>query len=57
MNAKLAKTLVALALLAISTNAYAQDTLARIKKDGVVRVGFANEAPWSFAQSDSNVRG
>jgi polar amino acid transport system substrate-binding protein len=57
MNAKLAKTLVALTLLAISTNAFAQDTLTRIKKEGVVRVGFANEAPWSFAQSDGSVAG
>jgi len=57
MNANFAKTMVALALLAISTNAYAQDTLARIKKEGVVRVGFANEAPWSFAQSDGSVAG
>jgi polar amino acid transport system substrate-binding protein len=37
--------------------ASAQGTLARIKKDAVVRIGFANEAPWSFAQADGTLAG
>jgi polar amino acid transport system substrate-binding protein len=38
-------------------NAGAQSTLERAKKDGVVRMGFANEAPWSFAQTDGAIVG
>jgi polar amino acid transport system substrate-binding protein len=43
--------------LAASNGAQAQDTLARIKKEGVVRIGFANEAPWSFAKADGTITG
>jgi polar amino acid transport system substrate-binding protein len=35
----------------------AETTLERIKKEGVVRIGFANEAPWSFAQPDGTIAG
>jgi polar amino acid transport system substrate-binding protein len=52
-----AEALAALALFAAAEAAHAQDTFARIKKDGVVRIGFANEAPWSFAQSDGTIAG
>ena len=38
-------------------NAGAQSTLERAKKDGVIRMGFANEAPWSFAQTDGAIAG
>lgn len=38
-------------------NAGAQSTLERAKKDGVIRMGFANEAPWSFAQTDGAIVG
>jgi polar amino acid transport system substrate-binding protein len=38
-------------------NAGAQSTLERAKKDGVIRMGFANEAPWSFAQTDGTIVG
>lgn len=51
------KALIALALTATSTMALAQGTFERIKKEGVVRIGFANEAPWSFAQSDGTITG
>lgn len=51
------KALIAVALTATSTMALAQGTLDRIKKEGVVRIGFANEAPWSFAQSDGTIAG
>ena len=57
MRATFAKILIALSLLAAGTTAHAQGTLERIKKEGVVRIGFANEAPWSFAQSDGTVAG
>jgi polar amino acid transport system substrate-binding protein len=38
-------------------NAGAQSTLERAKKDGIIRMGFANEAPWSFAQTDGTIVG
>ncbi len=50
-------SLVALTLFAGTTGVQAQDTLARIKKEGVVRIGFANEAPWSFAKADGTIAG
>jgi polar amino acid transport system substrate-binding protein len=50
--------LLALMLLTASiAPVHAEDTLSRIKKDGVVRIGFANEAPWSFAKSDGTIAG
>jgi polar amino acid transport system substrate-binding protein len=52
-----AKSLFAFVLMAVSASAQAQDTLARIKKEGVVRIGFANEAPWSFAKADGTIAG
>jgi polar amino acid transport system substrate-binding protein len=57
MRVGLTKALVLLALLFGATNLHAQGTLDRIKKEGVVRIGFANEAPWSFAQSDGTIAG
>lgn len=49
--------LVIAAVLAGATNVQAQGTLDRIKKEGVVRIGFANEAPWSFAKTDGTIAG
>jgi polar amino acid transport system substrate-binding protein len=57
MRAVFAKALAALTLITIATAAQAQGTFERIRKDGVVRIGFANEAPWSFAQSDGTIAG
>jgi polar amino acid transport system substrate-binding protein len=57
MKQGFAGALIAFALIAIGTAAQAQGTFERIKKDGVVRIGFANEAPWSFAQSDGTIAG
>lgn len=37
--------------------AQADDALARLKASKVARIGFANEAPFSFQQSDSTVSG
>ncbi len=48
--------MVAVCIAGLS-GARAEDTLARIKKEGTVRIGFANEAPWSYAQSDGTITG
>ena len=53
----LAKSFFALLMIAASTGVQAQGTLARIKKEGVVRIGFANEAPWSYANADGTIAG
>jgi len=53
----LAKSLLVLILTAASASAQAEDALARIKNEGVVRIGFANEAPWSFANADGTIAG
>jgi polar amino acid transport system substrate-binding protein len=57
MKQGFARALIAFALITIGTAVQAQGTFERIKKDGVVRIGFANEAPWSFAQSDGTIAG
>jgi polar amino acid transport system substrate-binding protein len=57
MKQGFARALIAFALITAGTAAQAQGTFERIKKDGVVRIGFANEAPWSFAQSDGTIAG
>jgi len=57
MKQGFAGALIAFALITVGTAAQAQGTFERIKKDGVVRIGFANEAPWSFAQSDGTIAG
>lgn len=57
MRAIFSTILIGLLLLGAGTTAQAQGTLDRIKKEGVVRIGFANEAPWSFAQSDGTIAG
>jgi polar amino acid transport system substrate-binding protein len=49
--------LLALSVVFISGSADGQSTFERIKKDGVVRIGFANEAPWSFAKPDGTIAG
>ncbi|HZR02852.1 MAG TPA: ectoine/hydroxyectoine ABC transporter substrate-binding protein EhuB [Burkholderiales bacterium] len=53
----LIRVLVAALLLGATVAANADPTLDRIKKEGVVRIGFANEAPWSYAQSDGTIAG
>ena len=57
MKQGFAGALIAFALITVGTAAQAQGTFERIKKVGVVRIGFANEAPWSFAQSDGTIAG
>lgn len=56
MRAVIATVLAAFAVLA-NLPAHAETTLERVKKDGVIRIGFANEAPWSFAKSDGAIAG
>jgi polar amino acid transport system substrate-binding protein len=57
MRAAFARMLTLISLLVCAAGAHAQGTLERIKKEGVVRIGFANEAPWSYAQSDGTIAG
>lgn len=57
MKFGLVKMLTGCAALLVVASAHAETTLDRIKKDGVVRIGFANEAPWSFAKSDGTIAG
>jgi polar amino acid transport system substrate-binding protein len=49
--------LVVSMLVLTRPDAGAQSTLERLKKDGVIRMGLANEAPWSFAQTDGAIVG
>jgi polar amino acid transport system substrate-binding protein len=45
------------AALTTSTLASAETTLERIQKQGYIRVGFANEAPYSYATADGKLTG
>lgn len=40
-----------------SSSAMAENTLQKIKKQGYIRVGFANEAPYSYATSNGKLTG
>ena len=54
------RALIALAgaaTLATSGMAAAETTLERIQKQGYIRVGFANEAPYAFATPDGKLSG
>ena len=57
INAFLTRIAVLVAAVGIATGAAAQSTLEKLKKENAVRIGFANEAPWSFAQTDGTVSG
>jgi polar amino acid transport system substrate-binding protein len=46
-----------LATLVGTSSAFAQTTLERAKKDGFIRVGFANEAPYGYATPDGKLTG
>src|SRR5437762_12766307 len=54
-------SLVGIALLgaavAASATASAETTLERAKKQGFIRVGFANEAPFAYATPDGKLTG
>jgi len=56
-NALLTRLAVLVAAITFATGAAAQSTLERLKKENAVRIGFANEAPWSFAQTDGTLSG
>src|SRR6195256_5367312 len=56
------RTLLSLAvgaatLVAAATTAHAESALERIKAQGYIRVGFANEAPYGFATPDGKLTG
>ncbi|AOW14140.1 ectoine/hydroxyectoine ABC transporter substrate-binding protein EhuB [Hydrogenophaga crassostreae] len=54
------RALIALAgaaTLATSSLAAAETTLERVQKQGYIRVGFANEAPYAFATPDGKLNG
>jgi polar amino acid transport system substrate-binding protein len=57
MKRILSSLLLASSLFFISVSVSAQGTFDRIKKEGVVRIGFANEAPWSYAKPDGTIAG
>ena len=44
-------------LVAASSSAFAETALERIKAQGYIRVGFANEAPYGFATPDGKLTG
>jgi polar amino acid transport system substrate-binding protein len=48
---------VGLATMAASGAAFAETTLERAKKQGFIRVGFANEAPYGYASPDGKLTG
>jgi polar amino acid transport system substrate-binding protein len=50
-------TLAGAAALATSGLAAAETTLERVQKQGYIRVGFANEAPYAFATPDGKLNG
>lgn len=50
-------TVVALAGLMMPAFAHAETTLERIKRTGVVRIGYANEAPFAYTKLDGKVTG
>jgi polar amino acid transport system substrate-binding protein len=55
LAAALATALIA--ACALSTPATAQTTLARLRAKGVVRIGFANEAPFDYRDADGRLTG
>jgi polar amino acid transport system substrate-binding protein len=46
-----------LALASVSGSALAEDTLAKAKETGTLRVGFANETPFAYATPDGELTG
>tara|TARA_R110001599_G_scaffold159052_1_gene346067 strand:+ start:90652 stop:91500 length:849 start_codon:yes stop_codon:yes gene_type:complete len=50
-------TVLALAGLMMQASAHAETTLERIKRTGVVRIGYANEAPFAYTKLDGKVTG
>src|SRR5215208_1574886 len=49
--------LAAAATVATLIPAHAETTLERAKREGFIRVGFANEAPYGFATPDGKLTG
>lgn len=57
MVVKAAACLALTATSLMSVTAHAESTLERAKKDGYIRVGFANEAPFGYATPDGKLTG
>ncbi|TIX01041.1 MAG: ectoine/hydroxyectoine ABC transporter substrate-binding protein EhuB, partial [Mesorhizobium sp.] len=57
MAVKAAACLALAATSLTSLPAHAETTLERAKKDGYIRVGFANEAPFGYATPDGKLTG
>ena len=49
--------LLAASALTLAPSAFAETTLERIKAQGYIRIGFANEAPFGFATPDGKLTG
>jgi len=49
--------MTAIAAVAVTGTVRADTTLERVKKQGYIRVGFANEAPYSYATSSGKLTG
>jgi len=55
MNRRLVVALVT--FVALPSAALGEGKLAHLQETGIVRIGFANDAPWSFAKSDGTLGG
>jgi polar amino acid transport system substrate-binding protein len=49
--------LALIASFALPSTAFSEGKLAQVREAGIVRIGFANDAPWSFAKSDGTLAG
>src|SRR5215211_3330954 len=54
---RLAFALIATWAALATSSASAQDTLAKAKESGTLRVGFANETPFAYATPDGELTG
>jgi polar amino acid transport system substrate-binding protein len=50
-------TIIAIAALGLLAGALAQNTLEQARERGFIRVGFANEVPYAYAQPDGTLTG
>lgn len=57
MGRRLTLTALCLASVFASTVASAETSLERIKRTGVIRIGYANEAPFAYTETNGNVTG
>ena len=57
LSRRLATAVIGVTALLGSGLAAAETTLERVQKQGFIRVGFANEAPYAFATPDGKLNG